>query len=227
LADREGGKKTMNCQYLIFDLDNTLYSKESGMLKHIDQRIDDYIKDRLNLPLEQVTRIRTEYWRKYGTTLGGMVIQHRIDPQDYINYAFGFDVNHFIHTDSKLRLMLNHLNFRKAVFSNSPGMYVEAVLKALGVADCFEKIFDIHFCDYLGKPEPDSYQRVLNDLRVKAGKCIFVDDMRVNVQGASQAGMKAVWLSDQKTVPDIKWRIDRIYDLGPLVAELLAGRVSA
>ena len=156
-----------------------------------------------------------------------MVIQHRIDPQDYINYAFGFDVNHFIHTDSKLRLMLNHLNFRKAVFSNSPGMYVEAVLKALGVADCFEKIFDIHFCDYLGKPEPDSYQRVLNDLRVKAGKCIFVDDMRVNVQGASQAGMKAVWLSDQKTVPDIKWRIDRIYDLGPLVAELLAGRVSA
>jgi putative hydrolase of the HAD superfamily len=215
----------MNCQYLIFDLDNTLYSKDSGMLKHIDQRIDNYMIERLNLPLEQVTRLRNEYWQKYGTTLGGMVIHHQTDPQDYINYAFRFDVTNFIHMDPKLRLMLNRLNFCKAVFSNSPGGYVEAVLEALGVADCFEKIYDIQFCDYLGKPELNSYQRVLNDLGVNAGECIFVDDAWVNVHGAAQAGMEAVWLSDQ-TAPEVKWRIDRIYDLEFTVAEL-AGRASA
>jgi putative hydrolase of the HAD superfamily len=216
----------MNCEYLIFDLDNTLYSQDSGMLKHIDQRIDNYIKDRLNLPLEQITRLRTEYWQKYGTTLGGMVTHHQIDPFDYINYAYGFNVKDFISADSKLRGMLSRLNPRKVVFSNSPGDYVEAVLQALGVADCFENIYDIRFCNYIGKPELSSYQRVLKDLGAKPQECIFVDDVWVNVQGADQAGMVAVWLSGL-TAAEVKWRIGQIYDLESVVEELLADKVSA
>lgn len=203
----------MNFQYLIFDLDNTLYAKNTGMLKYIDQRIDDFMQERLNLPLAQVSALRKEYWKVYGTTLGGMIVRQRTNPQEYIEYAYNFDVSRFIGPDFRLREMLQQIPEEKVVFSNSPYDYVIDVLKVLGVVEFFDRIYDIQFCDYMGKPNLTSYHKVLADLKVNPEQCLFIDDVLVNVLGARQVGMETVWLTEELPREEVPHCIKEIYHL--------------
>lgn len=210
----------MNLQYFIFDLDNTLYAKKTGMLKYIDKRIDNFMKKKLNLPLEKVTELRVEYWRKYGTTLGGMIRQHQTDPQEYIENVYSINIKDFIRPDPRLQVMLSKINYRKVIFSNSPVEYIGEVLKVLGVAEFFEKIYDIRFCNYIGKPNLASYQQVLGDLKVNPEKCLFIDDALVNVQAAQTVGMETVWLTTEPSIKQCRWWSREIYQLPEIITKL-------
>ncbi|HYH03914.1 MAG TPA: pyrimidine 5'-nucleotidase [Bacillota bacterium] len=207
----------MNLQYLIFDLDNTLYAKNTGMLKYIDQRIDDFMREQLNLPLNQVATLRKEYWKTYGTTLGGMILRQRTNPEEYIKYAYNLDVKRFIRPDIRLREMLSQIDGKKVVFSNSPYEYVVDVLRILGIAEFFDKVYDIRFCDFLGKPNLTSYHKVLADLKVNPERCLFIDDVLVNVLGARQIGMETVWLTDELPREGIQHCISEIYHLKVII----------
>jgi glucose-1-phosphatase len=59
------------------------------------------------------------------------------------------------------------------------------------------------------KPAPRIYQLVLDQLKLPAGACVFVDDKLVNVQAAQAFGMQGVWYRDtRQTINDIKERLD-------------------
>ena len=136
----------MSYQYIIFDLDNTLYPKESGLLNQVDQLIERYVGLKLKIPATEVPMLRQEYWKKYGTTLGGMIACHQIDPDEYINYTYNnVKIADFLKPDPILLKVLGGLKMKKVVFSNSPLRYVEEVLKVLQKRDFLEKVYDIRF----------------------------------------------------------------------------------
>jgi len=55
------------------------------------------------------------------------------------------------------------------------------------------------------KPDPRIYQIVLDQLKLPAGECVFVDDRPENVQAARSLGMKGVVCRDtQQTIDDIE-----------------------
>ena len=209
----------MSYQYLIFDLDNTLYPKESGLLNQVNKQIDQFISLKLKIPTIKVPQLRQEYWKQYGTTLGGMVARHRIAPDEYINYAYNVKITDFLTPDPGLIKVLAGINIKKVVFSNSPLNYVEDVLKVLQIQDLFEKIYDIQFCGYLGKPNLSSYIKVLTDLKVEGKECLFIDDTPVNVLGAEAAGIDSVLLGNN-SVDGIKWRISGLMELPELIMKM-------
>lgn len=215
----------MKYQYIIFDLDNTLYPKESGLLNQIDRQIDLFIGRKLGIPETKISKLRNEYWEKYGTTLGGMVVGHQIDPEEYINYTYNVKVTDYIKPDPSLVKVLGELEGRKVVFSNSPLKYVEEVLEVLQVRGFFEKVFDIHFCNYIGKPNPSSYFKVLADLGVDGKECLFIDDTPVNVLGGEGAGMTSILLGSDLT-NNIKWRISDLTEL-PMVIPIIQDQLTA
>lgn len=216
----------MSFKYLICDLDNTLYSDLSGMLKYIDSRIDTFIQQKLNLTAAAITELRHSYWCKYGTTLTGLLIHHQIEVNEYIQWAYDIKITDFLKPDPLLTNVLESIGLTKIVFSNSPLQYIQNVLQVLKINHCFSGIYDIGFCDYMGKPNLSSYYKVLNDLGVKGEECIFVDDSLVNLVAAAQMKIVPIHLNRDLNT-SIQWQIKDIYDLYRIVPELVAGKISA
>ena len=43
-----------------------------------------YISENLSISHEKANCLRTDYWKKYGSTLRGLMIHHQIDPHDFL-----------------------------------------------------------------------------------------------------------------------------------------------
>jgi putative hydrolase of the HAD superfamily len=212
-------------KFLLLDLDNTLYPRESGLLQRIDRRIDEFIQLKLGLSPEEVTMVRQEYWQRYGTTIEGMLLHHNTNPQEYLEYAYRVDVASFIKPNPELAAMLAGLDLRLAVFSNSPLEYIQRILRRLAIERLIECVYDITFLGYQGKPNPVSYQKVLTDLGVRAEECILIDDTTTNLCGARNAGITPIHLG--RTDPAFEWSIAHIGEVAEVITEVIEARKTA
>lgn len=191
--------------HLIFDLDETLYLPETGLLKAIDRRIDLFLQKKLALDLPEVTVLRREYFQKYGTTLRGVCEIHGIDPNEYFRHAYISEVGEYLAPDPLLHRILEDIPLCKLIFSNSPKEHITRVLKALGINRCFQEVFDLRFSDYLGKPNPFSYRLLLEALAVKAENCLFFDDQPANLETAKNMGFVTALVNKKKKGPADFW----------------------
>ena len=179
----------------LFDLDNTLHNADAGIFYIINLAMTRYMAGRLNLSEEAASQLRQDYWHRYGATLAGLKIHH---PE--------IDLNEFLHQSHPLepilaklegihgtQTALGRLNGRKAVFSNGPTFYVEALVEALGIGGSFEQLFGTDSFGLLYKPNPQAYLNVCTLLDTPPDACIMVDDSAANLEAAKRLGMKTVW----------------------------------
>jgi putative hydrolase of the HAD superfamily len=186
---------------LIFDLDNTLYSADKEIFSLIDVRINRYMTEVVGIPAPRVDALRREYWRLYGVTLQGLIRHYGVDPEDYLFYVHDVDVTARLDPDHVLRAVLAVLPQRKAVFTNGSLCHATRVLTALGIADLFEKIYDIRIAAYQPKPFPEPYHAVLAELGTSPDRCVMIEDSRDNLQTAKTLGMGTVLIGAGQT-PD-------------------------
>jgi putative hydrolase of the HAD superfamily len=99
------------------------------MLNYIDHRIDNFMQQKLNLTTAEITRLRSIYWQKYGTTLTGLMLHHHIKPDEYIQNTYNINIADFLKPDPTLAKVLENISFSKAIFSNSPREYIQRVLR--------------------------------------------------------------------------------------------------
>jgi putative hydrolase of the HAD superfamily len=57
----------------VFDLDNTLYPPSARLFDQIEVRMTAYVQDALGVDAREADFLRDHYWRKYGTTLAGLM----------------------------------------------------------------------------------------------------------------------------------------------------------
>jgi putative hydrolase of the HAD superfamily len=180
----------------LFDLDDTLYSRELGVVARIDGRINEYMTDRLGVPPAEVDAKRHRLWLEHGTTLRGLMTHHRIDPDDYLDYVHDLDLSDLLGADPLLRAVLDRLPGRREVFSNSSRGHAKKVLDLLGIRDCFEAVITLEDLEYLPKPLPEAYTRALVRFGAVAEQCLFVEDTLKNLAPARRIGMCTVWIGD-------------------------------
>jgi putative hydrolase of the HAD superfamily len=184
-------------RFILFDLDNTLYPRESGLFSRVDQRINRYLEKVVILPAFQVNRIRQEYLREYGTTLSGLMEHHGVDPLDYLEFVHDVPVEQLIATDNDLPALLAGLPGEKYVFSNASRQHCDKVLDHLQIADFFTDIYDIIRMDFQSKPELKVYERIVAEIGDPAGSGIMVDDLAANLLPARKLGMRTVLIDSQ------------------------------
>ena len=78
-------------QYILFDLDDTLYPRETGLMNAVGERIALYMTQKLGIPGEDTALKRREYYQKYGTSLLGVMAEYNVDPADFLEFVH--DVN--------------------------------------------------------------------------------------------------------------------------------------
>src|SRR5687767_6347217 len=75
----------------VFDLDNTLYPAHIDLFSQVDTRIRDYVATLLKLGQEEAQKVQKEYYRLYGTTLRGLMTEHGIPPDAFLEYVHDID----------------------------------------------------------------------------------------------------------------------------------------
>lgn len=210
---------------LLFDLDNTLYPPERELFSLIDVRINRYMSEVVGIPAAEVDGLRRRYWAEYGVTLQGLIRHYRVDPEDYLDYVHDVDVASRLDPDAELRLALQQLPQRKAVFTNGSTGHAERVLTRLGLRDQFESIFDIRVARYQPKPFAAPYHRVVAELGVDARDCVMIEDSLENLRTAKALGMKTVLVGAGPKADFVDARIDRAAQVPTALAGLQAPSV--
>ena len=186
-----------NMEFILFDLDNTLYPVGQEVFCLMDLRINRYMVEVVGISPEEVDDLRHSYWKRYGLTMRGLMRHHGVDPEDYLSYVHDIDVGGMLRPNPELYQALQSLPLRRAVFTNSSLDHSERVLDALGLNGAFEAIFDIRVAGYLPKPCPEPYHAVLDRLSVPAAHCIMVDDAPENLRTAKELGMGTILVGEK------------------------------
>ena len=190
----------MGIQYILCDLDNTLYPRSCGLFHLIEERIKEYLHIRLHLTSEEATALRHSYLCKYGFTLVGLIKHNRIDPEDYLNFVHEVDVEATIAEDRGLAHMMSLIPFGKVIVTNGTVRHARRVLRSLGVEPFFSHIYDIAFMGYCPKPHREAFQKVLDHLGVAAEECVMLDDHPPTVATARALGMTNIYVGDAEQV---------------------------
>jgi len=186
----------------LFDLDNTLHDANPHIFPHINRSMREYIERQLGVDEAEATRIRQQYWARYGATLLGLVRHHDTDPRDFLWHTHQFDdLPRMVVFERALGGMLRRLPGRKIVFSNAPRHYTEAVLAILGVRRLFDAVWCIERLRFQPKPLPGAFRRLLHGERIRARQCVLVEDSPANLKTARRLGMKTVLISRAARVP--------------------------
>lgn len=175
----------------IFDLDNTLYPASANLFVQIDVKMKAFISRLLDVSLDEAYVIQKKYYHQHGTTLCGLMLNHDVDPEAFLDFVH--DIDHTVlDQHPTLGAVIKSLPGRKLIHTNGSANHARDVLEALGIGDCFEAIFDIRAGDYVPKPDPESYRRFLASHAFKPETSIMFEDSVKNLKPAAEMGMVTV-----------------------------------
>jgi putative hydrolase of the HAD superfamily len=181
---------------IYFDLDDTLYRKDSGLWQAMLGRIERYMLEEMHIPAEEVPVKRKHYLETFGTSLRGLMNEFEIDPEHYLVYVHDVPVESMLKPNGPLDNMLAQLGQRKWIFTNSSEAHSQRVLDALGVRRHFEGVIDVKAMGYRSKPDAAVYQLAVDKLAAQPAEALFVDDSVVNLQAAKALGAHTALIGD-------------------------------
>jgi len=177
---------------LLFDLDETLYPADAGVMDYIRERMQDYVRRQFGLSPAEADALRRSYLRDFGTTLRGLQINHHVDAEEYLRYVHDIPLDRCLRANPELDTVLGRIRLQKIVFTNSSREHAERVLAALGIRRHFARIVDVRDMQYESKPQPGAYRRICDILGVRPQDCVIVEDSLRNLQPAKALGMTTV-----------------------------------
>jgi putative hydrolase of the HAD superfamily len=177
----------------VFDLDNTLYPRHVNLFSQVDGRIRTYVGRLLDLPPDEAQRVQKDYYQRYGTTLRGLMEEHGIAPDDFLEYVH--DIDHSpVEADPRLGTAIENLPGRKFILTNGSRAHAEKVAERLGITRHFEQIFDIVSSELLPKPNRETYDRFLRATGVEPRKAAMFEDLARNLVVPRALGMTTTLL---------------------------------
>ena len=175
----------------VFDLDNTLYPHHVNLWQQVDARIRDYISGFLKIAHDDAFRLQKDYYKRYGTTLRGMMNEHGMKPDDFLDFVHQIDYSP-LEPDAMLGTAIENLPGRKLILTNGTTGHADAVLARLGLASHFDHVFDIVAAELEPKPSPATYARFLKAHAVDARHAAMFEDLARNLAVPHDLGMTTV-----------------------------------
>lgn len=205
--------------FVVFDLDETIYPRTAGVMRAIGQRITEYIERYLGLSPDEAAALRRRYVREYGTTLRGLRRHHTIDTDQYLSFVHDIPIEDLLSPDPRLDAALESIDAEKAIFTNATREHAERVLGALGIRRHFSHIIEVRDVGMEGKPDPQAYCRLVEILGTTPARILLVEDNVRNLLPAKAMGMTTV-LVDGDGEGKVDFVIDGAWQIGTVYAAL-------
>ena len=184
-------------KFWVFDLDNTLYSGKTKVFEQVDKKMTKYISEKLKVNIKEAKKIQKKYFYKYNTTLNGMIKNHKINAEEFLEFVHDIDID-FLKKDSLLSEELKKLDGKKIIFTNGSKKHAQNVIKKIGIDQYFDGIFDIVDSEFIPKPAIEPYKRLVEKHKIDPKLCVLVEDIARNLKPAYEMGMKTVWIENDE-----------------------------
>ena len=198
-----------NVKYWVFDLDNTLYPKSANLFAEIEVKMTSFVMQQLNVDFKEANFLRDYYWKKYGTTLAGMMREHDIDPQPYLVDVHDISLTS-LDVDPRLVKAIKNLSGEKIVYTNGSKFHANRVLKARGLTECFHKIYGVEDANYLPKPEKKAYQKIIELSGINPQYSAMFEDEYKNLDVPHDLGMRTVYLTEKNYIDERHFITDNL-----------------
>jgi putative hydrolase of the HAD superfamily len=182
----------------VFDLDNTLYPHHLNLWHQVDARIRDFIAGFLEVTHEDAFRIQKDYYKRYGTTMRGLMAEHGLKPDEFLDYVHQIDHSP-LQPNPALGAALEKLPGRKLILTNGTRRHADAVVRRLEIHGHFEDVFDIVAADLEPKPFVQTYDRFLSRHGVDPRRAAMFEDLARNLEVPHALGMITVLVVPEKT----------------------------
>ena len=177
----------------IFDLDNTLYSADSGIFQQVHTLMGKFVSAHLNIDIKKAKELQRKYYRQHGTTLRGMMDNHNVDPDHFLSEVHQLDYS-IVDPNFKLNRELKKLKGRKIIYTNANRQHANDILIRLELTNVFDEIFDIKTANYIPKPEASPYEQIISEFNIDPITTIMFDDIAKNLVPAKNVGFASVWI---------------------------------
>ena len=177
----------------IFDLDNTLYSADSGIFQQVHNLMGKFIKEYLNIDLQQAKEIQKKYYKEHGTTLRGLMDNYGVDPDHFLSEVHKLDYS-IVSSNKKLNQEIKKLKGKKIIYTNANMEHALNVLQRIKLDNFFDEIFDIKMANYIPKPEIKPYEQIIKDFNLNPSTSAMFDDIAKNLVPAKKVGFTSVWI---------------------------------
>jgi putative hydrolase of the HAD superfamily len=175
----------------VFDLDNTLYPASCRLFDQIDVKMGEFVSRLLGVDFAEAKLRQKEMFYKYGTTLRGLMTEHGIAPDDFLDYVH--DIDHSpVPVNVALDQVLHALPGRKLIFTNGTVAHAEKVLARIGITHHFGDIFDIVHSDFIPKPEMEPYRKFVAQTGIAPESAAMFEDIARNLEAPHTLGMTTV-----------------------------------
>ena len=177
----------------IFDLDNTLYSADSGIFQQVHRLMGEFISENLNMDMPEAKKLQSKYYKQHGTTLRGLMDNHGIDPDHFLDEVHRLDYS-IVGSNKILNEELHKLQGRKIVYTNANKKHVLDVLDRINLNNFFDEIFDIKMANYIPKPELKPYEQIIDLFNIEPKSSAMFDDIAKNLVPAKKVNFTSVWI---------------------------------
>jgi putative hydrolase of the HAD superfamily len=182
----------------VFDLDNTLYPHHLNLWQQVDERIRDYIARYLKVTAEEAFRLQKDYYKRYGTSMRGLMTEHGMEPDDFLDFVHQIDHSPLT-PNAALGAAIEVLPGRKLILTNGTRRHADAVLARLELDRHFDDVFDIVAAELVPKPSPQTYDRFLKAHNVDAARAAMFEDLARNLVVPHALGMTTVLVMPEHT----------------------------
>lgn len=201
-------------QTLLVDLDDTVYPGTSGLWDAIGVRINQFMVERVHIPVEHVSLLRQHLYRTYGTTMRGLITEYQADRDEYLAFVHDVPLGEYIQPDPQVRFVLQNYPQKKVIFTNADVPHARRVLRHLQLDDLFEQIVDICQMDPYCKPQQEAFEIALKNIgNPDPRTCVFIDDSPKNLATGRQIGFYTIRVGSQELLPEYDEAVSSIKDL--------------
>lgn len=172
----------------VFDLDNTLYPADCDLWPKIDQRITAFMIHLFGLDGMSSRALQKYYYRRYGTTLRGLIDDHAVHAEDFLSFVHDIDRSS-LEPNPSLAGAIAALPGRKLILTNGSRDHAMLTAEALGLGAMFEDIFDIVAAELIPKPELVTYERFFDKHGIDPKTAAMFEDIERNLIIPHQKGM--------------------------------------
>ena len=187
-----------NVETWVFDLDNTLYPHHLNLWQQVDERIRSYIMEFLKLGRDEAFRLQKDYYKRYGTSMRGLMTEHGMKADDFLNYVHAIDHSP-LEPNPVLGAAIDKLPGRKLILTNGTRAHADAVMRRLDIHTHFEDVFDIIAAELEPKPLPQTYDKFLALHGVDPARAAMFEDLARNLEVPHALGMTTVLVVPEGT----------------------------
>tara|TARA_B100000965_G_scaffold303619_1_gene262329 strand:- start:5253 stop:5924 length:672 start_codon:yes stop_codon:yes gene_type:complete len=185
--------KFKNIKNIVFDLDGVLYQDLEAVFGQVSKKMTEYISNKLGLNLKKAKELQTNYFHKYNTSLNGLMIHHKINPDEFLKKVHDIDLS-FMKKDIVLRKELEKLNLKKFIFTNGSKEHAINITTHLGINDLFDGLFDIVDAEFSPKPTAKAFDLMVKKFKIDPHETLYIEDIAKNLSIGKERGAITVWL---------------------------------